>query len=124
MGSQTILICDDDEGMRRLMSAMLSPDRYELRLAATGDEAAAAAEDADLLILDLHMPGRDGLSVLEGIRNDADLSGTKVLLVSGSAEAFDTDWAARVGADAHLPKPFDMATLRAAVRDLLGDPAA
>jgi CheY-like chemotaxis protein len=65
------------------------------------------------------MPGEAGIAALRQIRSDPDCNGTRVLLLSGSVEALDADWAAKVGADDHLPKPFRAEDLKSKVRALL-----
>lgn len=116
-----ILICDDDAQIRGLIATVLRRGDYDLRQAAHGQEALdeLANGHPDLVILDVQMPGIDGLEVLERIRGDAKLTATKVLLLSGAKEALEKDWGTRVGADAHLRKPFAVAELDGAVRALL-----
>lgn len=117
----SILICEDDEQMRRLIATVVRGEGRLLREAGDGHAAldALAEEPADLVILDLHMPGPGGLEVLDHIRGDPALAHTRVLLLSGKTEALDGGWHERVGADAHLPKPFAVGDLRASVQDLL-----
>lgn len=116
-----ILICDDDAQVRGLIAAVLRQGNYDLREAAHGEAALEelAQSRPDLAILDVQMPGIDGLEVLERIRSDSDLAETRVLLLSGNKEALDEGWGVRVGADAHLRKPFAVAELSEAVRSLL-----
>jgi CheY-like chemotaxis protein len=119
----TVLICDDSEQMRGLIATVLRRGGYEVREVASGEAALRelAAERPDLAILDVQMPGIDGLAVLEAIRGDPTLAGIKVLILSGSKEALEEGWGERVGADAHLAKPFAVAQLDAAVRSLLDE---
>lgn len=117
----TVLICDDDEQMRRLVAIVVRRQGYALREAADGKATLSelARKPPALVILDLHMPGADGLEVLSYVRSDPTLAKTQVLLLSGGKEALDDDWAARVGADAHLPKPFLIGDLEASIQSLL-----
>jgi CheY-like chemotaxis protein len=120
--SATVLICDDDDQVRGLIATVLRHRGYELLEAAHGQAALdeLTANRPNLAILDVQMPGIDGLAVLERIRSDPALAGTKVLLLSGAKEALDEGWGKRVGADAHLTKPFVVGELDAAVELLLG----
>jgi CheY-like chemotaxis protein len=118
--AQTILIADDHEEMRHLVVELLETEGYEVRQAVDTqgvlDEVARAKPD--LLILDIHMPGGGGIEALRSIRADAELAGLRVLVLSGSVD-LATDWAAEVGADAHLLKPFPIDDLHSTVRSLL-----
>lgn len=119
----SVLICDDDAQLRRLLSVVFGRLGYELREAADGHATleALASRQPDLVVLDLHMPGPNGLAILDSIRANPELASTRVLLLSGERDALDEDWAEKVGADAHLPKPFAVRTLEASVRSLLGE---
>jgi two-component system, OmpR family, phosphate regulon response regulator PhoB len=114
-------VCDDNEPVRRLVAAALSADDCEVREAASMGQAREelAERPPDLVILDVHMPGPGGISLLQGIRGDPALATTPVLLVSGSTEAVEAGWAESLGADAFLPKPFALDALRRAVAALL-----
>ena len=121
MVAEVIVIGEDHEQMRRLIVDALAADGYEIREAADTQavfDQVAEAKPA-VLILDVHMPGEGGIAALRKIRSDPALSGTRVLLLSGSVEALDADWASKVGADDHLPKPFQVADLRDKVRTLI-----
>jgi CheY-like chemotaxis protein len=85
------------------------------------EEALDELADAppDLVVLDFHMPGGGGPAVLDKIRGDPGLADTPVLLVSGTLESLDRDWAEKVGADEHLSKPFPVETFKETVRGLL-----
>lgn len=121
-GQPSILICDDDEAIRRLVSAVLLIDAYALRSSADAAGAIAALDEspADLVILDFNVSGEGGgQSVLHHIRGEPALDGTRVLMVTGRSEARVEGWGRSIGADAHLLKPFAVDELRGAVRDLL-----
>jgi CheY-like chemotaxis protein len=117
----SVLICDDDDQVRRLIAVILGSQGHDLRGAAHGQEALdeLARSAPDLVILDVHMPGIDGLSILKTIRGHPALTATRVLLLSGAAEALDARWSEQVGADAHLPKPFELSVLQETVKSLL-----
>ena len=119
--AEVIVIGEDHEQMRRLIVDALAAEGYDIREAADTQsvlDQVAKARPA-VLILDVHMPGEGGIAALRKIRADPALRGTRVLLLSGSVEALDADWATEVGADDHLPKPFQVAELREKVRALV-----
>jgi CheY-like chemotaxis protein len=118
--AQKILIADDHEEMRQLVVELLDEQGYETRQAADTDAVLeqVATERPDLLILDVNMPGDGGIAALRSIREDEDLNGIRVLVLSGSVD-LAPEWLAELGADAHLPKPFPIDELTGTVRRLL-----
>ena len=117
--SATILVCDNEENLRSLIRATL--DAYRVVEARDGDQSVevARAERPDLILLDMMMPGRSGLEVLEELRGDPQLSSTPVLMLTARAQAADRAAASAAGADAFLAKPFSPAQLAVLVDDLL-----
>jgi two-component system KDP operon response regulator KdpE len=118
MTSQTILVVDDEAPMRKLLSGNLRASGYEVRTAADGAEALKLIEELpfDLLVLDVNMPGPNGLQVLEAVRSTAELP---ILMVSGRTRERDTVDALDRGADDYLSKPFGIIELLARVKALL-----
>jgi two-component system response regulator MprA len=112
------LVAEDDPGIRRLIAGMLELDGFEVREAADGDEAVAIAEDwrPDAMVIDVMMPGKDGLTALREMRADGDDSAVVVV----SAKVGIEDEARDAGADDFLAKPFDpdelSARAKAAIR--------
>jgi two-component system, NtrC family, nitrogen regulation response regulator NtrX len=102
----TILIADDEANIRRMVGALLAAEGYDVREAANGAAAIAAAaeHDPDVVLLDLMMPGDvDGLAALARIRaHDADLP---VIMMSGRAGLGDAVQATKLGAFTFLEKP-------------------
>ena len=119
--AKRILIADDHQEMRQLVIELLQEQGYETAQASdTGavfDEI--ARERPDLVILDVNMPGAGGIAALKAIREDRNLVGMRVLVLSGSME-LAPEWLREVGADAQLSKPFPIDELNATVRELLG----
>jgi two-component system, OmpR family, KDP operon response regulator KdpE len=118
MTRQTILVVDDEAPMRRLLSSNLKASGYAVRSAADGSEALKIIEEhpLDLVLLDINMPGPNGLQVLEALRRSAD---TPVLMLSARARERDRVEALDLGADDYLSKPFGVAELLARVKALL-----
>lgn len=123
MDDQTILICDDDPAIRKLIATVLRVDGYDLQEASDVPSALGFLAEAapQLVILDVHVPGDGGgMGILGHIRQSPMLSDVRVLLVTGVVEAFDdVNWGKKVGADGHVLKPFEMQGLRDAVRAVL-----
>lgn len=117
----TILICDNEEPIRALVRAALGGAGHDLHEAADGDEALERCRELrpQLVVLDMMMPGRTGLDVLEALRADEELERTKVVMLTARAQAADRAAAATAGADLFVAKPFSPLELAAAVDGLL-----
>ena len=114
----SILLVEDDEAMRRTVATNLESHGYGVRAAASGEEALVLWElrRPDLVLLDLGLPGIDGLDVLRRIRRDAT---TPIVILSARGEERDKVHALDAGADDYLSKPFGMPELHARVRAAL-----
>ena len=112
-----ILVIDDDEGIRRLMARALEKD-YEVHVAADGAEGLALARcvKPHLILLDLRMPGLDGLSVLARLKTHPDTRTIPVVIASVRGETDLVLDAQRAGAADQLIKPFTLEELRAVVQ--------
>jgi DNA-binding response OmpR family regulator len=121
MPEPTILICDDEPHLRELMRVSLDAG-YTFAEAADSAQAIELAErlHPDLVLLDVMMPGQNGLTVIEELRGRPDLRETRILVVSAFATESDRVAAREAGADGFLPKPFDPEELERLVRELLG----
>ena len=117
----TVLICDDEENLRRLLRASLGEEPYRIVEASNGDEALELARrlGPDVILLDMMMPGRSGLEVLREVRADPALAQTPVIMVTARTQASDRNAIAQAGADGYLAKPFLIPELRAKVEQLL-----
>jgi two-component system KDP operon response regulator KdpE len=113
-----ILLVEDDDRTRRAVAANLEGHGYGVRAAADGEEALVLWElrRPDLILLDLGLPGIDGIGVLRRVRRDAT---TPVVVLSARGEERDKVEALDDGADDYLAKPFGMAELHARVRAAL-----
>lgn len=120
----TILVCDDHELIRDLVHAALAATDHTIVDARDGQESLELARTLhpDLIILDLVMPARSGLDVLEEIRCDPDLAATPVLMSTASTRSLDPKSAREFGADRYLPKPFSPLELTTVVAELLEEP--
>lgn len=110
-----ILLVEDDDATRRALTANLTAHGYEVRQADSGEEALLlwAKGRPDLVLLDLGLPGIDGLAVVRHIRREAT---TPIVVLSARDQERDKVAALDAGADDYLTKPFGMAELHARVR--------
>jgi signal transduction histidine kinase len=115
--SGTILIVDDNEANRDLLSRRLIRDGYCVSIAAGGQAALDALADADfdLVLLDLMMPDINGLEVLQRMKADVRLRMVPVIMITASAEMDSAIHCIEAGAEDYLPKPFDPVLLRARI---------
>jgi len=113
-----ILIVDDDPGLRELLQRYLGEQGYAVAGVADGEamDRHLAGHAADLIILDLMLPGEDGLSIAKRLRSSCD---TPILMLSARGEEVDRIVGLEVGADDYLPKPFNPRELLARIRAVL-----
>ena len=119
--TELVLVADDDDDILLLVTTRLRRDGFEVVQASSGDEALRLAREKRprLAVLDIGMPGLDGLEVLEQIRADDELRDMRVLLLTAKAQESDVRRGFDTGADAYVKKPFSPADLSARVRELL-----
>jgi two-component system, OmpR family, response regulator len=118
MAAEKILIVDDDRDIRESMGEYLQGHGYEVALAENGEamrQALAAAMPA-VVLLDLNMPGEDGLSLARWLRANHDVA---IIMVTGAGEVVDRVIGLEVGADDYVAKPFDPRELRARLKSVL-----
>ncbi len=113
-----VAIVEDDEEIRRLVANLLAREGYAVETAETGAglDAILARTRPDLIILDLMLPGEDGLSICRrlGARD-----GTPILMLTAKSDAIDRVVGLEMGADDYLTKPFNPRELLARVRAIL-----
>jgi two-component system phosphate regulon response regulator OmpR len=122
-----ILIVDDDAVLRSRLTGYLAGEGYRVTNAGNGAEMrdSIAASPVDLVILDLMMPGEDGLTLTRFLRERSKVG---ILILTGKSDPVDRVVGLEMGADDYLPKPFELRELLARVRSILrrvaSDPAA
>jgi two-component system, OmpR family, response regulator len=114
----SILVVDDDREIRALVAELLEGNGFFARAVADGKgmwEAIAAAPP-DLIVLDLNLPGDDGLALCRKLRDD---SSVPVIMLTARGSAIDRILGLELGADDYLPKPFEPRELLARIRSVL-----
>ncbi|MFW5866894.1 MAG: response regulator transcription factor [Armatimonadota bacterium] len=116
-----ILVAEDEAGIRSLVSRGLAHDGYEVLMAADGRECLKAVHHhhPDLLILDIEMPGPDGLEICSRLRDQTMFRGLPIMFMTGRHVPSDIIGGFDSGGDDYVTKPFDLNVLRARVRALL-----
>jgi two-component system response regulator MprA len=117
-----VLIAEDDRAIRDSVTRALRMEGYSVSAVTDGPSALVAASDLDLLVLDVMMPGLDGLSVCKALR--AHGSTMPILILTARTELSDRVSGLDAGADDYLPKPFALVELLARMRALLRRVAA
>jgi DNA-binding response OmpR family regulator len=113
-----ILIVDDDTTLRGRLAKYLEGEGFRATTAKDGAEmrCVMAAEAVDLVILDLQMPGEDGLTLTRFLRERSKVG---ILILTGKGDTVDRVVGLEMGADDYLPKPFELRELLARVRSIL-----
>jgi DNA-binding response OmpR family regulator len=116
--SRTILIVEDEKEIRDLLAHYLRKEGYALSFAVDGDEglSRARSEKPSLILLDILLPGRDGLEVLREIRADGEIARTPVIMLTAKGDETDRIVGLELGADDYVPKPFSPREVVARVR--------
>ncbi|MBY0333820.1 MAG: response regulator, partial [Acetobacteraceae bacterium] len=118
-----IVVVDDEADLREAVAGYLARQGLSVRAAASGAELRAllAERPADAVILDIAMPGEDGLSVARSLRSQGDIG---IVMLTAASEVVDRIVGLEVGADDYIAKPFDLRELLARLRAVLRRRAA
>src|SRR5262249_14622336 len=121
----TVLIADDEPSLRRLVRRTIASERYTIVEAADGDAAwqIIRRERPAVVLLDVVMPGRDGLDLTRAIRATPELQGLHVILLRATGLPEHTAAGMAAGADFYLIKPFPPGRLLEAIEQALGPSA-
>ncbi len=109
-----ILVVDDDPSIVRIVEEMLGhEDRFEVRTASTGYDAGMMTREfrPNILLLDYMLPDLNGNIVCERIKSDPELAATRIIVISGVVRREEIDGLLEAGADAFIPKPFQVEEL-------------
>jgi two-component system OmpR family response regulator len=118
-----VLVVDDDPAIRTLIAEYLRENDLRVTAASNGKEMTAALKEhaIDLIILDLRMPGEDGMQIARRVRDQSSLP---IIIVSGRLDEADRVMALELGADDYVTKPFSPRELLARIRTVLRRAAA
>jgi CheY-like chemotaxis protein len=119
-----VLVVDDDDVIRQLITVNLELEGFEVATAVDGQDCLDKVVDVDPVVvtLDIMMPRLDGWEAASRLRADPRTADIKVVLLSARAQEADLQRGDRIGVDAYLTKPFDPDELIATVRRLAGLP--
>ena len=114
----TVLVCDDERDLREMLQEYLEKRGFSVRLAGNSDELRSQITEVspDLIILDINMPGEDGLTALRSLRTDNDVP---VVMLTAAGETIDRIVGLEMGADDYLGKPVDLRELEARIKAVL-----
>jgi len=126
MAQESVLVVDDEEDILQLLTYNLAREGYKVGCAATGEEAlrVARAELPDLVLLDLMLPGTDGLEVCKLLKSDPRTAGIPIIMLTAKGEEADVVAGLELGAADYVTKPFSPRVLVARVRAVLRRGAA
>lgn len=121
MGKKRILIIEDEEDIRELIRYTLDREGFGVSEAGTGEEGLRSAADRnpDLVLLDLMLPGKDGLSVCRELKGDEATRNIPVIMVTARGEESDIVAGLELGAEDYVVKPFSPKVLAARIRSVL-----
>jgi two-component system phosphate regulon response regulator PhoB len=121
MAREHILVVDDEENILELLEYNLKKNGYRVSYVATGEDALRAAKKKlpDLILLDLMLPGMDGLEVCKMLKNDPKTSYIPIVMLTARGEEADIVTGLELGADDYITKPFSPRVLVARVRAVL-----
>ena len=121
MSREQILVVDDEEDILELVRFNLSKEGYQVLCAATGERAVeiARAELPDLMVLDLMLPGMDGLEVTKFLKNNPETQNIPIVMLTAKGEESDVVTGLELGEDDYVTKPFSPRMLLARVKAVL-----
>lgn len=121
MAKPRVLIVEDDADIRELIRYNLEQEGFKVREAATGEEGLVSArkKPPDVVLLDLMLPGIQGLEVCRRLRNLTETRTTPIIMVTAKGEEPDIVAGLEMGADDYMSKPFSTRELVARVRSVL-----
>ncbi len=121
MADEKILVVDDEEHIQELIKFNLEKNGYKVLLADNGMDAIKLAKEQlpQLMLLDLMLPGMDGLDVCKEIRKDSSMSNMPIIMITAKGEEIDKIIGLELGADDYITKPFSIRELVARIKAIL-----
>lgn len=119
--SKKILIVEDEKEIAELIAYSLKKEKYDVSIALDGEAALKNLRETvyDLVILDLMLPGIQGLEICKIIRNNSEMQKTGIIIVTAKGEEFDKITGLEMGADDYITKPFSPRELIARVKAVM-----
>ena len=121
MADEKILVVDDEEHIQELIKFNLEKNGYKVICANNGIDAIKSAKEQlpQLMLLDLMLPGMDGLDVCKEIRKDSSMSNMPIIMITAKGEEIDKIIGLELGADDYITKPFSVRELLARIKAIL-----
>ncbi|MGA2033747.1 MAG: response regulator [Thermoguttaceae bacterium] len=121
MIKKSVLVVEDEDDIRELVSYHLLKDGYQVAGVASGEEALSIieAQPPDLVLLDLMLPGVDGMTVCQRLRNNPQTAALPIVMLTAKGEESDVVHGLNLGANDYVTKPFSPKVLLARVRAVL-----
>lgn len=121
MESKQILVVDDEEDIAEIVSHYLTREDYQVQTAHSGENALLklGQESFDLIVLDLMLPGANGLDITRFLKNDPKTSGIPIIMLTAKGEEADIVTGLELGADDYVTKPFSPRVLAARINAVL-----
>jgi DNA-binding response OmpR family regulator len=119
--NERLLVVEDDPAVLDLLRKALTMEGFSVAAVSEGSQAVEALRTGayDAVVLDVMLPGKDGIEIMREIRASADLADTPVVMLTARADDEST-WAGwRAGCDSYVPKPFDPNELAALLHRLI-----
>jgi CheY-like chemotaxis protein len=124
MSERNILVVEDNDMNMQLVEFLLEEGGHRIVKATSGEEALTLTRDGqaplDLILMDIHLPGMDGLSVVRAIKSNPETARIPILALTAHAMRGDKDRFLEAGCDGYISKPIDVKTFLASIEQWLG----
>ena len=123
MVNRTVLVVEDNDMNMQLVEYLLEEGGYQIVKASSGEEALSITRDAgaplDLILMDIHLPGMDGLSVVREMKSDLRTQKIPILALTAHAMRGDKDRFLEAGCDGYISKPIDVKTFLSSIEQFM-----
>ena len=122
MVHRTVLVVEDNDMNMQLVEYLLEEGGYQIVKAASGEDALSIArggEPVDLILMDIHLPGIDGLSVVSEMKSDERTKAIPILALTAHAMRGDRDRFLEAGCDGYISKPIDVKTFLSSIEQYI-----
>jgi two-component system cell cycle response regulator DivK len=121
MANESILVVDDQPMTVKIIQTILAAEGYQVRVAINATEALQAVQisEPDLILMDIHLPGLDGLALTRLLRSNPELRHVKIVAVSAYSLTGNDERFTAAGCDGFIPKPIDTRALVTSIREYL-----